>query len=515
LEMLLSARDRLVLSYVARDELTGSPLSPSSIVRELREIIASGYLGAAQADQLFAGAERPPLRRYDDPVRAPLSLLATQEAQAKALGLSLRAALPAGTALPDLGALRRGLPAATFAALGTRLSAHEPPDRARRGQGPARLVVPLEALRRFLEDPLQGSARFRLRMREVEGDEELLDREDEPFETDRLQRAMLLRQAMWEGIFSTSGRDPGGLPTEAQLGESLRRWARVGELRGTGPTGLFGAAEAPAQIAVLAGWLAELRGLAAAGGGALTPALLRFGRPSAGPGPVVTELPALTFDIPAPAGVGADVLPIEIVGRTELQVGAGDPAGIHGSLVFAARRDNGPARIFRDRLRAFIDHVALSAAGRGDGSPWGTHVIWSYGDRHNTTSARFAPLPAADAHAYLARLIGDLVAGASTAGGWASGLHPYLLPCEAVFTAHSNGTPIVDEVEKLRDYYLEMAWKTFSTVNGPVPQAVERHDPPSAEDAERMAQDRFGLYWQLLQEPEGAAAPRKSWGGRE
>jgi exodeoxyribonuclease V gamma subunit len=516
LETLLSARDRLVLSYVARDEMSGSPLSPSSIVRELREIVASGYLGGAQADALFAGAERPPLRRYDDPTRSPLSLLATQEAQAKALGLSLRAALPPGTALPDLGALRRGLPASTFAALGARLSAHEPPDRARRGQGPARLVVPLEALRRFLEDPLQGSARFRLRLREVEGDEELLDREDEPFETDRLQRAMLLRQAMWEQIFSTS--DAGTLPTEAQLGESLRRWARVGELRGLGPTGLFGAAEAPAQIAVLAGWLAELRQLASAGGGALGPALLRFGRPSAGPGPSVTELPALTFDIPAPAGVGAEVLPVEIVGRTELQIGAGagDTAGIHGSLVFAARRDNGPARIFRDRLRAFIDHVALSAAGRGDGSPWATHVVWSYGDRHNTTSARFAPLAAADAQAYLARLIGALVAGASTAGGWASGLHPYLLPCEAVFTAHSNGTAIVDEVEKLRDYYLEMAWKTFSTVNGPVPQAVERHDPPSSEDAERMAQDRFGLYWQLLQEPEGAQAPaRKSWGGRE
>ena len=150
-------------------------------------------------------------------------------------------------------------------------------------------MVPLEALRRFLEDPLQGSARFRLRMREVEGDEELLDREDEPFETDRLQRAMLLRQAMWEQIFSTGGRDAGTLPTEAQLGESLRRWARVGELRGLGPTGLFGAAEAPAQIAVLAGWLAELRQLASAGGGALGPALLRFGRPSAGPGPTMTE----------------------------------------------------------------------------------------------------------------------------------------------------------------------------------------------------------------------------------
>jgi FAD/FMN-containing dehydrogenase len=45
------------------------------------------------------------------------------------------------------------------------------------------VVVPLSAIRQFLEDPLQGSARFRLRMRDVEGDEELVDRSDEPFET--------------------------------------------------------------------------------------------------------------------------------------------------------------------------------------------------------------------------------------------------------------------------------------------------------------------------------------------
>jgi exodeoxyribonuclease V gamma subunit len=506
LETLLSARDRLILSYVARDELTGSPLSPSSIVRELREIVASGYLGATQTEALFAGGERPPLRRYDDPDRAPLSLLATQEAQAKALGKSLRAALPAGVALPDLGALRRGLPASTFNALAARLSAHEPPDRARRGQGPARLVVPLEALRRFLEDPLQGSARFRLRLREVEGEEELLDREDEPFETDRLQRAVLLRQTMWEGLFGAAAQ--GQLPSEAQLAASLRGWARLGELRGIAPTGLFGAAEAPTQIAVLAGWLAELRNLS--GGGSLAPKLRRFGRPTVGGGPPATELPALCFDIPAPGGLGTDVLPIEIVGRTELQVTA---AGGPGSLVFAARRDNAPARMFRDRLRAFIDHVALSAAGQADGSAWGTHVVWSYADRHSTTSAHFAPIAPEDAKAYLARLIGDLIAGASTAAGWASGLHPYLLPCEAIFAAHGNGTPIVDEVEKLRDHYLEKGWLTFSTVNGPVPQAVERHDPPPAEEAERMAADRFGLFWSLLQEPETAPGARKPWGG--
>ena len=489
LETLLSARDRLVLSYVARDELTGSPLSPSSIVRELREILATGYLGPQQTDALFAQPARPPLRRYDDTQRAALSTLATREAQAKALGQSLRAALPEGVAVPDLGALRRGLPPATFAALGARLSAHAAPDRARRGPaGSHRLVVPLEALRRFLEDPLQGSARFRLRMREVEGEEELLDREDEPFETDRLQRATLLRQTMWEALFASHAAGA-ALPSQTAIAAALQKWARVAELRGVGPTGLFGAAELPEQFAILSGWRAELQLLA--GAGPLEPTLLRFGRPSAGPGQPAQELPGLRLDLPAPPGLGTDVLSVEIVGRSELRVGTAAP----GSLVLAARRDNAPARIFRDRLRAFVDHVVLAASGRAE-QAHATHVVWAYGDRHSTTSGRFAPLSTVAAQDYLGRLIGDLVAGATTAAGWASGLHPYLLPCEAVFAARNNGSAIVDEVEKLRDHYLEKSWLSFSTVNGPVPQAVERHDPPGADEAERLAHERFGLFFE-------------------
>src|SRR5439155_2939343 len=53
LETLLCARERLVLSYVARDELTGETLPPSSVLLELREILAEGYLTAAELARLF------------------------------------------------------------------------------------------------------------------------------------------------------------------------------------------------------------------------------------------------------------------------------------------------------------------------------------------------------------------------------------------------------------------------------------------------------------------------------
>ena len=66
LETLLCARDRLVLSYVARDELTGERLAPSSVLLELREILAEGYLTAPALAAIFDDSPAPPLRRYDD-----------------------------------------------------------------------------------------------------------------------------------------------------------------------------------------------------------------------------------------------------------------------------------------------------------------------------------------------------------------------------------------------------------------------------------------------------------------
>src|SRR5581483_4925998 len=53
LETLLGARERLVLSYVARDELTGDRLEPSSVILELADILRRGYLPGADARRLF------------------------------------------------------------------------------------------------------------------------------------------------------------------------------------------------------------------------------------------------------------------------------------------------------------------------------------------------------------------------------------------------------------------------------------------------------------------------------
>jgi exodeoxyribonuclease V gamma subunit len=245
LETLLSTRDRLVLSYVARDELSGAPLAPSSVLLELRDLLAAGYLPPAEVQTLFAPPDRPPLRRYDDAARVRAGTLAHREAGAKRLGQSLRAALPSGAAVPDLQALRRTLDQDRFDPLARRLGVNGPPAAAGRsvlaGLAPGeRLVVPLSAIRQFLEDPLQGSARFRLRLREVEGDEELIDREQEAFVTDRPLRAGLLREIMQRVV---AAGEPGWGAIEAMLATVVRRE----ELRPAGTTSAARSRTPPAR----------------------------------------------------------------------------------------------------------------------------------------------------------------------------------------------------------------------------------------------------------------------------
>ncbi len=275
LETLLSTREKLILSYVARDELTGASLAPSSVLLELRDLLAAGYLPPAEVDKLFSPPDRPPLRRYDDTARLRPGTLAHREAGAKGLGQSLRAALPSGAAVPDFPALRRALDEDRLDPLARRLGVNAPPADGKSvlaGLAPGeRLVVPLSAIRQFLEDPLQGSARFRLRMREVEGDEELIDREQEAFVTDRPLRAGLLREIMQRVVAA-------GEPSWPAIEATLAAVARREELRGSAPTGFFAEAERPALVGILQGWLDQLAKWGA--GKPLAGRAIRFGRPA-------------------------------------------------------------------------------------------------------------------------------------------------------------------------------------------------------------------------------------------
>ena len=198
LELLLSARDRLVLSYVSRDPLTGDALAPSSVVQELLHGIASR--GDVDVSALL---RRHPLRRWDERYfpglfgqePGPLGTMELPEARAEARTLAMRRSLERH---------------------GGSVSVHEVQARAERGEiewaalqdhlrlaplpppapwTDARVVIPVHALVKLLELPLQGWATYRLGLEEVE-DEDVLARESEPFETAMREETLLLRDIL-------------------------------------------------------------------------------------------------------------------------------------------------------------------------------------------------------------------------------------------------------------------------------------------------------------------------------
>jgi exodeoxyribonuclease V gamma subunit len=467
LETLLSARERLVLSYVARDELTGETLAPSSVLLELREVLAD-YLPPAELAKVF-DAPPPPLRRFDDETRLEAAPLARRERAARDLGRSLRATL--GRSELDLATVKPHLTAAVAA----RLSYHSPPDRPRTAAED--LVIPLGAIRQFLEDPLQGSARFRLGMREVDDDGEILERNEEAFESDGLGRTALLREAMVAALLTHQG----SLPAWPQVAGHYDELGLREELAAHLPTGLFRRAERGGHLEILRGWLESLTALS--GGAPLSRWVARFGSAAASFGGAAALLGRDQAARPVDE-IKLDA--VTIVGRTDLIVTTAD--GACGSLVLSCRRDEEP---HRERLRAFLDHVALSAAGVTTGAH-ASLVVWSRGGQHKLRRDRFRPVTRERARAYLAAVVADMLEG--TRG---TGVHDYLLPCEAVFARKPD---LPAQIEQMRDAYLELPFKAFSTVNGPVPEAVERHDPPSAEQAAAMVERRFGLYFELLEE---------------
>ncbi len=62
LETLVCARERLYLSYVARDAQTGDELDPATVVHELMSHLHQGRIG----DALDVWVEKQPLRRFDE-----------------------------------------------------------------------------------------------------------------------------------------------------------------------------------------------------------------------------------------------------------------------------------------------------------------------------------------------------------------------------------------------------------------------------------------------------------------
>jgi exodeoxyribonuclease V gamma subunit len=502
LELLLGSRDRLLLSYVSRDALTGQSLPPSSVVQELMHALADGYV-----DDVGALRRTHPLRRWDpryfpdlfgtrESVRRGVEL---PEARAEARTLALRRDLEAHAAAQTRGAAHdaaqtRGAAHArpevelgpeeiagmadrdpAWEALASHLGVAKLPGR--RAAAPAsapasaqtRLAVPLAALVKFLEFPLQAWARFRLGLTEMD-DSDPAAVEDELFETHYRNKTLFLRSVL------LSARAEGKTIEQAYDEASHER-----ELRGAGPLGAFARAERGAHLAALETWRDQLE---SEGVPLKSIEVLRFGRGSENaPADRAADPLVLDVDYVDASGV-TRIVQVEVAGRT-LPLGADASA----SLTLTTRPEPGDkwarAERMRAALRAFVDHAVLAATEVAPPHEHASLAVFTSPEGGSTDAVRFAALSRDEATGWLRVLARDLV----------SGPHAYFLPCEAVFV-HRSAEPAValrSVLEQARaKLKISRGPLALRSAYGPVPRPHEAPIPDEAHVRE-MVSRRYGV----------------------
>lgn len=449
LEVLLAARWRLVCSYVARNPTTGDGVEPSAVVRELQFVLRS-HLSAEALTEL---TEVHPVSSYDlgyfpdlgDPSEATLLSSASHEARRGAQARALRADLVRHLAAPppERPVVLDGLADRTLSSLGPLLRLPRPP--ARPAGPPDVLQLPLYAVQRFLESPLQGAARFVLGLR-GDANAPLEAEPDEPLLLDRQTRYALLRSAFFEG-------------TEAEAAY-LAGYERL-MLKGEAPVGLFAEIRQQEDLATLRAWRENLDrfGLPDLGGWQV----YRVG--PTGRGKVDQILPAIDLEVPLP---GDRVLPVQLHGRL---------LPVAPDMAATLRCIPGTQVAEKHFLPGFITIAALAAAGAPMPRIMGAVVTPSDAATQTQMGRGYAVPPAALCREWFTRVLTDLLVQ----------VHDYRLPIETVL-----------EWKKKLDYRPNarpFLRRQNASQHGPVPDP-ERFDLPPREAAWRMVDRRLALWFE-------------------
>jgi exodeoxyribonuclease V gamma subunit len=198
-------------------------------------------------------------------------------------------------------------------------------------------------------------------------------------------------------------------------------------------------------------------------------------------------LPPIELEVDVPTRDGVRKQKVQLHGRTD-PVLANRP----GSLILdwrAPKKDwSEEIRRSRKHLRAFLDHVVLTASGVAPEDDYRSCLVIA---GEGVTSAvkplpRLGRLPATE---YLRTVVSDLL----------SQVHAYLLPCEAVFKAS-----VVErdhDFARAVDAVFSGRTITPSSAYGPVPNPAEYPSLPNHEAA-RIVARRFGLFLAAVAPPE-------------
>lgn len=458
LETLLAARESLTLSYVERSPGSGDPIEPSAVVKELQFVLAE-MLDKPGRDHLVV---RHPLRRYDerygaDPRLGPrYSTAAWREARARKLHKLVRDRIGQTRPYPapeELPAVFGAEWPAVAALLGLPVLPAITPTEA--GET---FTISLAQLRDFLENPLQGAAKYLLGLRD-ESDVDVAEREDEVLAPENRDRTVLLREAFWK-----APGDP------AAGGAALAELYAMAELRGTMPTGPFGHVALAEAHAALEPWHHNppLFDLSLAGW-----APVRFGKSGAGEASERIE-PALVIPVDLDGGKRVH---FEITGATEA-------VAPDGAAVMSLHSKDKAEHV--NFLRGFLSAAVLAAAGKAAPGPVRIFVnpcvaLEEAGDGFIRI---VEPMTAGEARDWLSQLLRDLL----TAD------HAVYFPYESAIMCLKGQLRAPYKTRDAAALHLRLTKEHGKyTGYGPVLNP-ERFSVPSLEETARLLQVRWGLY---------------------
>lgn len=472
LETLLAARERIYLSYVARDAKTGDKLEPSSVIRELQFIMR----GFVDAETLAKMTIEHPVSEYDlkyfpefgdsPPSESDCELVSFDpDARRGARMLALRENLfeHAGTRLlPGRDELLKVLPAAVADRIGKSLRIIKPPDSAaavsHRGD---EIWLPLSALRNFLLCPLQATARYALGM----FDDDDADEEggDEPLEQAILQKTILLRDVFWE-----CGGDPSAIEQKYKNAFSLA------QMKGQAPAGVFAETAALIYQQLIKRWIEKA--VRADVGNLAEWQDIRIGRADESfRADRLVDAIALDVNV-EPPGAAAFTKRVNLYGTVRRM-----SPKLDAVMQGVVRERTKP----RDLLALVMHSIALSAAGESI-DPNFRAIIVGGGDSPAWVR-KFAPMSREAARQYLASLAGELLSSATN----------YFLPIEAVEsvqTARRKGEDdlIEEKIEAVRDD-VDNEKHFCSSCSGPIRKAfAHSFEPPKMDGLIDIIDGRYG-----------------------
>ncbi len=473
LETLAAARDRIYLSYVARDANTGEALEPSAVIRDLQYILR-GMIGedatkrlaiahpvSAHDNRYFADLNPSPGPRnseheagddrrshaedrldnradHQDSRLESFDRNARRSAQIAAIRADLeRRCGPMRESERDQSVLEQ-LSEAARDQLEPRLRIIEAPAVIVGGED-SRVRLTISALRHYLECPLQGAARYALGMRDEDDDDDA-NASDEPLAQSQLETVMMLRDVFWRARGKAE-----------EINDRFDEAYRLHVLLGTAPVGPFAAVKRNVHLDRLALGIAQTTNAGIAN-------LVRWEKIAIGGVEEFTDVDRAIDPV---------ILEVDFTRADGRRVTSIELRGIVGPV--SQQRDKSIKLISRkavytaDFLDGALGAIVLAAAGEKMFPEFIALVVG--GDDDVVTLAKYTrrlrPPAPAEARDYLAQLATDLL----------SGVNDYFLPIDAIEKLMKievlTDASIDDAVRAIRDKDSQKCRSDYGPVRNP------------------------------------------------